>query len=172
MDLGHFILAMIALVTTGLWLWPHTPFYDKGSQVFTCTSPKAWYAMVTLCRDRGLHPQYRIESPGIIRALFPNGVILNYAEPELLEKLGNPSDGLALRVKNPLEEAKEAARFLEGSGFKSKVIEHSEPGMDGKIVFVKTPALKSAALIFRHHKLKLGKGRPPKWHWGQPPIMK
>jgi hypothetical protein len=136
------------------------PFPDRNYQVFTTPSPEAKRAVIDLLGEHGSKPRFRLDTGGVERAIFWDGTIINYTHPDLYDRLGRPAAAIGLVVADPAVSALAAVHHLRDRGFRADMIEGAEPGLP--IVFVTTDALNGSALVFRKHRLRMGK-RPPAW---------
>lgn len=165
MIVAFFIVLAWAVVATIAAVRKPGVLIDHGSRIFTCPTTKAQEIIVRICHEYGLHPFMRADSGGISRAFLRSGVIINSAPPEMRQQWGNPSSALALRVSDPIEEARHVARVLKDHGFTGKV--HANPDPDiaaGKMAFVETDAFLGTMLVFRVWAPKMGP-KPPAWEY-------
>jgi hypothetical protein len=163
------VLFVPALLLVGLLLlWAYgvardrnpLPFPDRDYQVFSAASTTGLIALEALMQHFGHRPRFRIDSEQVDRTVFSNGTIINAPQPHMLAQLGDPAAALGFVVRDPELAAGEAAELLRQGGFNAEVVLGAEPGLP--ITFVRTDALKNAALVFRKHVLKMGE-RPPAW---------
>lgn len=136
------------------------PFPDRDYHVFSVSSSTGLIALEELMQHFGHSPRFRIDSDQVDRTVFTNGTIINFPHSEILTQLGDPAAALGFVVRDPDAAARDAVELLRARGFSAELILGAEPGLP--IAFVKTDALKNAALVFRKHVLKMGQ-RPPSW---------
>jgi hypothetical protein len=136
------------------------PFPDRDYHVFSAASPSGLIALEDLMQHFGHAPRFRIDSAQVDRTVFTNGTIINWPRPDALSQLGDPAGALGFVVRDPDDAAREAIDLLRRNGFQAELVPEAEPGLP--IAFVKTDALKSAALVFRKHVLQMGQ-KPPSW---------
>jgi hypothetical protein len=136
------------------------PFPDRNYQVFTTPSPEAKSAVIDLFGLFGARPRFRADSENVERAIFWDGTIVNYSQPEMFQRVGEPAAAVGFVVRDPVASAMAAVRHLRDRGFQAAMIEGAEPGLP--IVFVTTNALNGTALVFRPHVLRMGQ-RPAAW---------
>ncbi len=125
------------------------PFPDRGSRIFTASSPEAKDAIVELLAKHGVEERFQADSSGIRRSIMWDGTIINAAPPEVLQKLGNASASIGLVSSDPETSAKEAAKFLQSRGYEARVVLDAEPAIP--IAFVVTDAMNGTVLNFRKH---------------------
>lgn len=125
------------------------PFPDPGSRIFSTPSPEAKDAMVALLARHGIKERFEANSTGILRSIMWDGTIINYAPPEILQKLGNASSSIGLVADDPEASANDAAQFLRSRGFQATVVLDAEPAIP--IAFVVTNATSGTVLNFRKH---------------------
>jgi hypothetical protein len=149
------VLACLLFVTLATWTYllasgrNPLPFPDHGSRIFTTPSPEAKDAVVALLARYGVKERFQANSTGILRSIMWDGTIINYAPPEVLEKLGQASASIGLVSDDPIASAKDAAEFLQARGFEAKVVLDAEPALP--IAFVVTNATSATVLNFRKH---------------------
>lgn len=125
------------------------PFPDRGSRIFTASSPEAKEAVVELLGRFGVRERFRFDSSGILRSIFWDGTIINCASRDVLEKLGSPSASLGLVADDPEAAAAVAVEHLRSRGFEARVVLDAEPQLP--IAFVVTNAFSGTVLNFRKH---------------------
>lgn len=149
------VLAGILFVAMAAWLAlilvdrNPLPFPDRGSRIFTASSPEAKDAMVELLAQHGVAERFQADSSGIRRSIMWDGTIINAAPPEVLQKLGNASASIGLVSSDPEASAREAARFLQSRGYQARVVLDAEPAIP--IAFVVTDAMAGTVINFRKH---------------------
>ncbi len=129
------------------------PFPDRGSRIFSTSSPKAKEAIVALLARHGIHERFEANSTGILRSIMWDGTIINYSPPEVTQKLGNASASIGLVAENPEASANDAAEFLRSRGFEARVVLDAEPAIP--IAFVVTNATSGTVLNFRKRMLDM-----------------
>lgn len=155
---------LVALVCVGVALlstWTYLlasgrnplPFPDPGSRIFTTPLPEAKDAMVALLARHGIKERFEANSSGILRSIMWDSTIINYAPPEVLQKLGHASASIGLVSDDPVASAKEAAEFLRSRGFEANVVLDAEPALP--IAFVVTNATSGTVLNFRKHVINM-----------------
>ena len=178
---GSVVIPMVlfvpgVLVVGLLLLWAYgvardrnpLPFPDRDYQVFSAASHTGLLALEELMQHFGHRPRFRIDSEQVDRTVFSNGTIINAPQPHMLAQLGDPDAALGFVVTDPECAAREAAELLRRHGCSGEVVLGAEPGLP--ITFVRTDALKSSALVFRKHVLKMG-ARPPAWTPREPKLV-
>ena len=125
------------------------PFPDRGSRIFTTSSPEAKAAIVELLAEHGVNERFKADSGGVLRSIMWDGTIINHASPEVLAKLKNASASIGLVSADPSADAERAAAFLRSKGFSAEVVHEIEPGLP--VIFVLTDALTGSVLNFRKH---------------------
>lgn len=175
MDLLHGSIAIPSInfvpgliVVSLLLLWAFSvardrnplPFPDRDYHVLSTSSLVGLVALEELMQQFGHAPRFRIDSDQVDRTVFTNGTIINYPHPDMLARLGDPAAALGFVVPDPDAAARAAIDMLQRRGFHAELVLDAEPGLP--IAFVKTDALKNAALVFRKHVLKMGQ-KPPRW---------
>jgi hypothetical protein len=136
------------------------PFPDRDYHVISTSSQAGLSALEELMQQFGHAPRFRIDSDQVDRTVFTNGTIINSPHPHMLAQLGDPAAALGFVVPDPDAAAAKAIDLLRRHGFRADVVVDAESGLP--IAFVTTDALKSAALVFRKHVLKMGQ-KPPRW---------
>lgn len=157
MFVPKWLVALVCVVVALLSTWTYLlasgrnplPFPDPGSRIFTTPSPEAKDAMVALLARHGIKERFEANSTGILRSIMWDGTIINYAPPEVLQKLGHASASIGLVSDDPVASAKEAAQFLRSRGFEANVVLDAEPALP--IAFVVTNATSGTVLNFRKH---------------------
>jgi hypothetical protein len=149
------VLAGILLIGMAAWLAllladrNPLPFPDRGSRIFTASSPEAKDVVVELLAQHGVAERFQADSSGIRRSIMWDGTIINAAPPEVRQKLGNASASIGLVSSDPEASANEAARFLQSRGYQARVVLDAEPAIP--IAFVVTDAMLGTVLNFRKH---------------------
>lgn len=157
MFVPKWLIALVCLAVAVLvaWTWllatnrNPLPFPDRGSRIFTTPSPEAKEAVVALLARHGIHERFEANSTGILRSIMWDGTIINYAPPEVLQKLGDADASIGLVADDPAASAHEAAAFLQSRGFEARVVLDAEPAIP--IAFVVTNAMSGTVLNFRKH---------------------
>lgn len=129
------------------------PFPDRGSRIFTAPSPEAKAAIVALLDRHGIKERFEANSSGIQRTIMWDGTIINYAPPEVLQKLGNASASIGIVADDPVASAQDAVALLRSRGFAAEVVLDAEPGIP--IAFVVTDATSGTAFSFRKHMIDM-----------------
>ncbi len=148
-------LVGLMLVTMAAWLAllladrNPLPFPDRGSRIFTAASPEAKQAIVELLAQHGVAERFQADSSGIRRSIMWDGTIINFAPPEVSQKLGMPSASIGLVADDPEASAREAAQFLQSRGYQARVVLDAEPALP--IAFVVTDAMVGTVINFRKH---------------------
>lgn len=167
-----FVPSVIVVLLSLLWTYGLVrdrnplPFPDRDYHVFSVSSSTGLIALEDLMQHFGHAPRFRIDSEQVDRTVFSNGTIINYPHSEILAQLGDPAAALGFVVRDPDAAAREAVELLRARGFSAELVLDAEPGLP--IAFVRTDALKNAALVFRKHVLKMGQ-KPPSWTPREPP---
>lgn len=125
------------------------PFPDRGSRIFTASSPEAKDTIVELLAQHGVEERFQADSSGIRRSIMWDGTIINAAPPAVLQKLGNASASIGLVAADPEASAREAAKFLQSRGYEARVVLDAEPAIP--IAFVVTNAMSGTVINFRKH---------------------
>jgi hypothetical protein len=114
MFIPKWLLALIGLIFIGLGTWTFLlvfdrnplPFPDRGSRIFSASSPSAKDAVVELLSQHGINERFQANSSGILRSIMWDGTIINQAPPEVLEKLGGAAasivSSLTIRRRVPI----------------------------------------------------------------------
>jgi len=123
------------------------PFPDPGSRIFSASSPEAKDVVVELLSQHGVHERFQADSSGIRRSIMWDGTIINFAPPEVSEKLGSPSASIGLVANDPEASARDAAEFLQSRGYTARVVLDAEPELP--IAFVVTNAMAGTVINFR-----------------------
>ncbi|KAF1711135.1 hypothetical protein CSC70_04205 [Pseudoxanthomonas kalamensis DSM 18571] len=134
------------------------PFPDRGSRIFSASTPEAKDAVVALLARHGLKERFRFDSSGIRRSILWDGTIINQSPPEVLQKLGHASASIGLVASDPAASANGAAEFLKSRGFEARVVLDAEPELP--IAFVVTNAMTGTVLNFRKHVIHLPRPQP------------
>lgn len=159
-----------AFVSIALYSFAN-PWRDEGSFIVVGSDEKQRAASLEIMEVFGKKPSYRIDSPGISRAIFDDGTILNVdKDPERLTLLGNPVAAEAFVTDNPIGKARQIAGIITSWGYNDvNIRENIEPGVpSGAIVFVESQSFRPHFVyLCRWDKVKLGGGslfeEPPKW---------
>jgi hypothetical protein len=147
--------AAILFIAMGAWLTlllvdrNPFPFPDRGSRIFSATSPEAKDVIVELLAQHGVKERFQANSSGIHRSIMWDGTIINSSPREVMQKLGSPSASIGLVSSDPEASARAAARFLQSRGYQARVVLDAEPALP--IVFVVTDAMIGTVLNFRKH---------------------
>jgi hypothetical protein len=161
-----FVPGLIVVLLGLLWTYSLVrdrnplPFSDRDYHVVSTSSLTRLIALEELMQRFGHAPRFRIDSDQVDRTVFTNGTIINFPHPDMLARLDDPAAALGFVVPDFGAAAREAAEVLRRCGFRAEIVLDAEPGLP--ITFVKTDALKNAALVFRTHVLKMGQ-KPPRW---------
>lgn len=123
------------------------PFPDPGSRIFSAASPEAKDVVVELLSQHGVHERFQADSSGIRRSIMWDGTIINFAPPEISQKLGLPAASIGLVANDPEASAREAAAFLRSRGYTARVVLDAEPKLP--IAFVVTDAMVGTVINFR-----------------------
>jgi hypothetical protein len=75
------------------------PFPDRNYQVFTAPSPEAKAVVIELLGHHGSKPRFRMDTENVERAIFWDGTIINYSQPEMFTRVGQPAAALGLVVR-------------------------------------------------------------------------
>ncbi|MCA1798058.1 MAG: hypothetical protein LC632_01025 [Xanthomonadaceae bacterium] len=161
MFLPKWLIALLVLVFTALAAWTYLlaiernplPFPDRGSRIFSTPSPEAKEALVSLLARHGIRERFQANSSGILRSIMWDGTIINYAPPDVVEKLGHATASIGLVADDPVASANAAAEFLRSHGFEASVVLDAEPELP--IAFVVTNATSGTVLNFRKHVIHL-----------------
>lgn len=161
MFIPKWAVAVFALLLVALFSWTvmlardrnPLPFPDRGSRIFTAASPEGKDAVVELLSMHGLEQRFRANTESVQRSVMWDGTIINYAHPDVLEKLGNPAASIGLVADDPAATAAAAAEFLRNRGFEARVVLDAEPELP--IAFVITDALQGTVLNFRKHMIRM-----------------
>jgi hypothetical protein len=161
MFIPKWLLAPIGLIFIGLGTWTFLlvfdrnplPFPDRGSRIFSASSPEAKAAVVELLSQHGINERFQANSSGILRSIMWDGTIINQAPPEVLQKLGGAAASIGIVSDDPAASANSAAEFLRSRGFEAEVVLDAEPALP--IAFVKTNAMLGTVLNFRKHVIHL-----------------
>jgi hypothetical protein len=156
------VLVLCAIMVVLLWT-NALPFPDRGSFIHTCRTVGDRAILIDLFRQfdhYNKEPSFRADDPsGITRAIYPSGLILNVVPPDILARVGNSGNGIAIPTSYPEEAAAKAVEFLREKGdWGASVI---GPFENGKVWLVPTKCLTSGVIVFR--KNLIGMGKPPKW---------
>ncbi len=149
------VVACVAFLVLAVWTYllasgrNPLPFPDPGSRIFSTPSPEAKDAVVALLARHGVKERFQADSSGILRSIMWDGTIINYAPPDVLQKLGHASASIGLVSADPVASANDAAEFLQARGFEAKVVLDAEPELP--IAFVVTNATSGTVLNFREH---------------------
>ncbi|HEV3244771.1 MAG TPA: hypothetical protein VG102_00245 [Candidatus Paceibacterota bacterium] len=152
-------LGVSLIVNHGLWT-RRLPFPDYGSFVLTCRDEKTWRVVIRALQLYGMRPVFRVDTAFVKRAIYQNGLIVNYAVPALLAELDNAGAAFMIPSSDPWEDAQRLKSFLRTNSSNAKAV--VEPDMERKAVLVPSNAFVSGMLGFRLPFTKMGK--PPKWH--------
>ena len=153
------VLACVVIAVIATWTYllasgrNPLPFPDRGSRIFSTPSPEAKDAIVALLARHGINERFEANSTGILRSIMWDGTIINYAPPEVLQKLGHASASIGLVADDPEASANDAARFLRSRGFEANVVLDAEPAIP--IAFVVTDATSGTVLNFRKHMIDM-----------------
>jgi hypothetical protein len=101
----------------------------------------------------GVEQRFRADTGGVHRSIMWDGTIIDYAEPAVLEKLGNPAASIGLVADGPAASAAVAAEFLRDRGFNARVVLDAEPELP--IAFVVTHAFLGTVLNVRKHMVRM-----------------
>ena len=134
------------------------PFPDPGSRIFSTPTPEAKDAVVALLARHGVKERFQANSSGILRSIMWDGTIINYAPPDVLQKLGHASASIGLVADDPEASANDAADFLRARGFEANVVLDAEPAVP--IAFVVTNATSGTVLNFRKHLIHMPRPEP------------
>jgi hypothetical protein len=146
---GTLFLAMAGWLTLLLTDRNPFPFPDRGSRIFSASSPEAKDSIVKLLAQYGVHERFQADSSGIRRSIMWDGTIINSSPPEVMQKLGSPGASIGLVADNPEASARQAARFLQSQGYQARVVLDAEPELP--IAFVVTDAMVGTVINFRKH---------------------
>lgn len=154
-------VVVAGLLFAGLAIWTYLlargrnplPFPDRGSRIFSASSPEAKDAVVALLSQHGISERFQFNSSGIDRSIMWDGTIINQPDPAVLKKLGGSVASIGLVTNDPVESANRAADFLRSSGFEAEVVLDAEPQLP--IAFVVTNAMLGTVLNFRKHIIHL-----------------
>ncbi|MBA2378706.1 MAG: hypothetical protein H0V76_03925 [Blastocatellia bacterium] len=157
MFIPKWLLVLIGLLFTGLAIWTYLlvsdrnplPFPDRGSRIFSASSPEAKDAIVTLLSQHDLNERVQANSSGILRSIMWDGTIINHSPPDMRKKLGGAVASIGIVANDPVESANSAANFLRSRGFEAEVVLDVEPELP--IAFVTTNAMLGTVLNFRKH---------------------
>lgn len=158
------VVACVAFAVLAAWTYSLAagrnplPFPDAGSRIFTTPSPEAKDAVVALLARHGVEERFQANSSGILRSIMWDGKIINYAPPDVLQKLGNASASIGLVADDPEASANDAAEFLRARGFEANVVLDAEPAVP--IAFVVTNATPGTVLNFRKHLIHMPRPEP------------
>ncbi|WP_162433463.1 hypothetical protein [Pseudoxanthomonas koreensis] len=158
------VLACLLFVTLAAWTYllatsrNPLPFPDRGSRIFTASSPEAKAAIVELLGRHGVKERFHADTSGILRSIMWDGTIINHAPPDALQKLDHAAASIGLVVDDPVASANDAAEFLRARGFEARVVLDVEP--DLPIAFVVTNAMSGTVLNFRKHLIHFPKPVP------------
>ena len=125
------------------------PFPDRGSRIFTATSPAAKATILDLLAQHGLRERFQANSPNVLRSIMWDGTIINYPDPAVLQRLGSATASIGLVTDEPAASAEAAAAFLKSRGFSAQVVLDVEPGLP--IAFVVSDVFMGTVLNFRKH---------------------
>lgn len=161
MYIPKWLLALMGLLFIGLATFTFLlvtdrnplPFPDRGSRIFSASSPEAKEAVVALLSQHGIHERFQANSSGILRSIMWDGTIINQSPPEVLQKLGGAVASIGIVSEDPAASANSAAEFLRSRGFEAEVVLDAEPAIP--IAFVKTNAMLGTVLNFRKHVIHL-----------------
>jgi hypothetical protein len=147
--LGVLFIAMAAWLALLLADRNPLPFPDRGSRIFSATSPESKKVIVELLAQHGVDERFQMNSSGIQRSIMWDGTIINTSPPHVLQKLGSPSASIGLVAEDPVVSARSAAAFLQSRGYKARVVLDAEPELP--IAFVVTDAMLGTVINFRKH---------------------
>ncbi len=167
MFIQKWLLALIGLLFIGLATFTFLlvtdrnplPFPDRGSRIFSASSPEAKDAVVALLSQHGINERFQANSSGILRSIMWDGTIINQSPPEVLRKLGEPAASIGIVADDPVLAANNAAEFLRSRGFEAEVVLDAEPALP--IAFVKTNAMLGTVINFRRHVIHLPRPESP-----------
>lgn len=159
------LLILLLVVIGGVLAWlvlaaidrNPLPFPDRGSRIFTASSPEGKAAMIDLLETHGIKERFKFDSGVVLRSVMFDGTIINLPSPEISEKLGSPSASIGLVSNDPEKSAKTAAAFFVSRGFEAKVVTDVE--IDIPIAFVVTNAMKGTVINYRKHAIHLPRPR-------------
>ena len=130
------VLGLVAMLTTTsiltrfLFIENPLPIPDRGSSVFPTASEEAFFTSVEgFAKVFHVMPRYRLDTPGVKRAIYPDGMIINYTAPDKRAALGHPAGAKMFSSYHPEEDANALAKFLNDHGFTSRV-EPIEAGLE------------------------------------------
>lgn len=167
MFIPKWLLALIVLLFGGMATFTvllvidrnPLPFPDRGSRIFSAASPEGKDAVVALLAQHGIKERFQFNSTGILRSITWDGTIINYAPPEVRNKLRNAEASIGIVADDPVESANKAAEFLRSRGFEADVVLDAEPQLP--IAFVTTNAMLGTVINFRKHVIHLPQPTSP-----------
>jgi hypothetical protein len=124
------------------------PIPDRGSRIFSATSPEAKHVIVELLAQHGVDERFQANSSGLHRSIMWDGTIIN-SSPGSYAEARSPSASIGLVSSDPEASARAAARFLQSRGYRARVVLDAEPALP--IVFVVTDAMLGTVFNFRKH---------------------
>ena len=158
------LVTLLLVMALSVWTWllasgrNPLPFPDRGSRIFSATSPDAKDAIVSLLAQHGINERFRADSPNVKRSIMWDSTIINAPTEASVRKLRGASSSIGLVSADPVESANRAADFLRSRGFDADVVLDVEPGLP--IAFVVTNAMPGTALNFRKHLVHFPKPEP------------
>ncbi len=160
------LIALAVVLLIGVVVWCYLlaidrnplPFPDRGSRIFSATSPEAKDAFVALLGQFGLRERFQFNSSGILRSIMWDGTIINLAPADVRQKLDSATASIGLVTDQPEASANAAADFLRSRGFEARVVLDAEPELP--IAFVVTNAMSGTVLNFRRHVIHLPRPQP------------
>lgn len=159
LTLFAFVLTFLHFVKNPL------PFPDWGNAGFVMPDTRSRQAVITLLRDFGLSPDFRVDTYDVSRAIYRSKIpfILDVTSKAAAERVGNPDSFIAIVDSNPPRAAVHAAKYLKNLGYSSNHVNDPDPNLpEGKLSVVVSQAFPGKMIVFRRHILKMG-GKPPAW---------
>lgn len=137
------------------------PFVDhRMTIVITSNSPVEWMIRIRALNDAGIKPHMMTLGKDLLRAFYPDGLVLNCVRSESLELMGKPSSAVVVTRRDPSREAMNLKQHLVGE----IGVWTPDPDLTSRhLCLVTSSELGSMALGFRQHAFKMG--RPKKWNW-------
>jgi|GEM_PF-4812689 len=99
------------------------PLKDDYSFVMTYATTSERRAHMDILAANGHQPTHRLITPQVDRVMYDNGrLILNVVDKEMLSKMGDPSHGLIVVVKDPIQAMERAQRLFSRRKIDSVVV--------------------------------------------------